>query len=122
MEWRKYLILVIQEPATTEQIEQMLRTLELYIKIAVDIEKGILAGGGEKHAECEVALLANGSRQRDIWGADWMPFTQTIAFESIINIRPSQNNRSMLIQDPTIKKRVTQITQNLIGGYEPEIR
>ncbi|WP_442946262.1 DUF5674 family protein [Nostoc sp. 'Peltigera membranacea cyanobiont' 232] len=26
--------------------------------------------------------------------------------ESIINIRPSQNNRSMLIQDPAIQERV----------------
>jgi hypothetical protein len=115
------LILIIEEPATPEQIEQMLQTFELYIKIAVDIEQGILAGGGEKHAECEAMLFANGSRQKDIWGADWMPYTQTIAYESIINIRPSQSNRSMIIQDPTIKERVTQITQRLIGGYEPEI-
>jgi len=116
------LILIIQEPATPKQIEQMLQTLELYIKIAVDIEQGILAGGGEKHAECELALLANGSHQKDLWGADWMPYTQTMAYESIINIRPSQNNRSMIIQDPTIRERVTQITQRLIGGYEPELR
>ncbi len=43
-----------------------------------------------------------------------------MAYESIINIRPSQNNRSMIIQDPAIRERVTQITQSLIGGYEPE--
>nr|WP_313954933.1 DUF5674 family protein [Nostoc sp. FACHB-145] len=45
-----------------------------------------------------------------------------MAFESIINIRPSQNNRSMLIQDPVIQERVQKITQELIGGYEPEFR
>lgn len=33
-----------------------------------------------------------------------------------------QNNRSMLIQDPAIKERVKKITQELIGGYEPEVR
>jgi hypothetical protein len=116
------LILIIKERATKEQVEEMLQTLKVYIKIAVDIEKGILAGGGQQHAECEAALLKNGSKQKDIWGADWIPFTQKMAYESIINIRPSQNNRSMIIQDPAIRERVTQITQSLIGGYEPEFR
>ena len=43
-----------------------------------------------------------------------------MAYESIINIRPSKNNRSMIIQDQAIRERLTQITQILIGGYEPE--
>lgn len=116
------LVLIIRERATLEQVELMLQTLRVYIKVAVDIERGILAGGGEKHAFCEAALLEDGSRQRDIWGADWTPFDQSIAYESIINIRPSQNNRSMLIQDPAIQERVKKITQELIGGYEPEFR
>ncbi|MBD2439321.1 DUF5674 family protein [Nostoc sp. FACHB-110] len=116
------MVLIIQERATIKQVEQMLQTLRVYIKVAVDIEKGILAGGGEKHADCEAALLEDGSRQQDIWGADWIPFNQSIAFESIINIRPSQNNRSMLIQDPVIRERVQKITQELIGGYESEFR
>jgi hypothetical protein len=108
------LVLIIKERATLEQVEQMLQTLGLYIKIAVDIERGILAGGGEKHAYCEAALLEDGSRQRDIWGADWIPFNQSIAYESIIN------NRSMIIQNPEIRERVKKIAQELIGGYEPE--
>ncbi len=113
---------MIRARATLEQVELMLQNLRVYIKVAVDIEKGILAGGGQKHAFCEAALLEDGSRQRDIWGADWTPFDQSIAYESIINIRPSQNNRSMLIQDPAIRERVKKITQELIGGYEPEFR
>lgn len=116
------MVLIIKERATLEQVELMLQTLRVYIKVAVDIERGILAGGEEKHAFCEAALLEEGSRQRDIWGADWTPFNQSIAYEWIINIRPSQNNRSMLIQDPAIRERVKQIAQELIGGYEPEIR
>ncbi len=45
-----------------------------------------------------------------------------MAYESIINVRPSQNNRSMIIQDSVIRERVTQITWELIGGYEPEFK
>ncbi|MEA5605548.1 DUF5674 family protein [Nostoc sp. UHCC 0252] len=110
------MILIIREPATSEEIEEMLKTWEVFIKIAVDIERRIIAGGGVRHYECEQELLKDGSRQRDIWGADWSPSTQEIVFESIINIRPSQNNRSMVIRSPEIRERVTQITQQLLGG------
>lgn len=110
------MILIIHEPATSEEIEEMLKTWEVFIKIAVDIERKVIAGGGIRHYECEQELLKDGSRQRDIWGADWAPDTQEIVFESIINIRPSQNNRSMVIRSPEIRERVTQITQQLLGG------
>lgn len=115
------MVIIIKDRATQGQVEEMLQALRIY-KGAVDIERGILAGGGEKHALCEAALLEDGSRQRDIWGADWTPFNQSIAYESIINIRPSQNNRSMIIQNIVIRERVKQITQELIGGYNIEFK
>lgn len=94
----------------------MLTCLKRYIKLAVDIERGILAVGGEMHADCESVLLEDGSKQADIWGADWYPLTQRVRYESLINIRPSRNNRSMEIQDPIIRERVAQIVQNILGG------
>jgi len=90
--------------------------LETYIKLAVDIERGILAGGGAMHADCEAVLLEDGSQQEFIWGADWNPGTQEVTFESLINIRPRQNNRSLELQDPDLRAKVEQITKNLLGG------
>jgi len=110
------MIYLIKERGTKEQIEEMLEALGSYIKLAVDIERCILTGGGELHADCEAVLLENGSKQLDIWGADWYPLTQEVGYESLINIRPRQNNRSMEIQDPVIRKRVAQIVQQLLGG------
>ncbi|NDJ26039.1 hypothetical protein GS682_31565 [Nostoc sp. B(2019)] len=110
------MVLIIREPATPEQIEEMLKTWDIFIKIAVDIEREIIAGGAVRHYQCEQELLKDGSRQRDIWGADWSPYTQEMIFESIINIRPSENNRSMIIQSPRIRERVSQITKQLLGG------
>lgn len=63
-------VLLIQEKATQEQMISMLQSLESYIKLAVDVEKTILAGGGTLHADCESVLLENGSKQVDVWGAD----------------------------------------------------
>ncbi len=76
----------------------------------------------EGRVEGLIAQDKHGSKQKDIWGADWLPFTQEIAYESIINIRPSQNNRSMIIQDLAIRERVKQITVELISGHEPEFK
>ena len=94
----------------------MLESLETYIKLAVDVQRGLLAGGGVMHADCESALLDDGSRQEDIWGADWTPASQQVTFESLINIRPRQNNRSLDIEDPAIRGRVAEIALNLLAG------
>lgn len=110
------MIHIIRQKATRQQIDEMLEELDPLIKLAVDIRRQILAGGGEMHADCESVLLEDGSRQEDIWGANWIPNTRTIEFEALINIRPKQQNRSMTIQDPAIKQQVETITRKFLEG------
>jgi RES domain-containing protein len=109
-------IYIIRTRATKEQLDEMIQTLATYIKLAVDIRRGILAGGGVLHADCESVLLEDGSKQEDVWGADWSPSSQQVTFESLINIRPRQNNPSVEILDPAIRQRVAEITHQLLGG------
>ena len=94
----------------------MLEELDPIIKLAVDIGRGILAGGGQMHADCEAVLMENGSHQEDIWGANWIPVTQIIEFEALINIRPKQQNMTMAIQDAVIKSKVENISRKLLEG------
>ena len=110
------MIHIIRDRATKQQMEEMLQMLDTYVKLAVDLERRILAGGGALHADCEAVLLGDGSRQEDVWGADWVPSTQHVTFESLINIRPRQNNPSLEILDPTARQRVTEIVTPLLGG------
>ena len=110
------MIYIIREKATPEQIKEMLQMLQTYIKLAVDIDRGILAGGGAMHADCESVLLDDGSQQEFIWGADWNPSAQQVTFESLINIRPRQNNPSMEILDPIIQAKVAEVAIRLLGG------
>ena len=112
------MIHIIRNRATPEQMHQMLEVLGVYIKLAVDIEREILAGGGELHADCELMLLRDGSAQVNVWGADWYPLRQTVGYESIINIRPSANNRSMEIQDPVLREQVGQIVHSRLGNVQ----
>ena len=112
------MILIIREQASPAQMRQMVETLGIYTKLAVDIERGILAGGGELHADCEQVILADGSQQANVWGADWYPFNQTVGYEALINIRPSANNRSMEVQSSELRAQINQIVQTLLGGVQ----
>jgi Protein of unknown function (DUF5674) len=85
------LINIIRSRATPEQIEQMLEELKFYIKVAVDLERRVLTGGGEMHFYCEQALLEDGSQQQDIWAASFMLESRKIIYESMVNLRPRQN-------------------------------
>jgi len=106
------MILILKEPATPEQVREMLQALETYIKLAVDVEREVLAGGGDLHYDCEQALLDDGSRQVDIWGADWDP-VGAVRFESLINIRPRQGNLSLELQSPELRERVERIVRRV---------
>jgi hypothetical protein len=92
------------------------------VKYVVDVERGVVAVGGEMHADGEEALLEDGSRQDDLWGANYYPGRgpeECIEYTSLINIRPAAGNRSMEIQDPAIRERVRELTRALVGEGEP---
>src|SRR5262245_6974446 len=102
--------------------EELARLVRLFftdmVKYVVDVERGIAAVGGELHADAEQLLLEAGSRQADLWGANYHPGRGgegCIEFTSLINIRPSQGNPSMELQDPALRERVREITFALIG-------
>ena len=107
-------IQIIQHRATEKEIREMLEELEIYIKLAVDVERNILAGGGEYHADCEEILLEDGSHQENIWGADWYPESRTVGFGALINIRPQQGNRGMEIEDPKLRANIETIVRRLL--------
>ncbi len=112
------MIHILKEKATLAQIHEMLERYENMIKIIVDIRRRFLAGGGEMYADCESALLDDGSEQDDLWGANWYPQEQRIEFESLINIRPRLGNRSILLQDENLRKQVEAVTQQILGGVK----
>lgn len=107
---------LLRSRATKQQVDEMLEALGGYIKLAVDIHQGIVVGGGVLHADCEAVLLDEGSQREDIWGADWIPSTQQIRFEALINIRPHQSNPAMEILNASIRERIAEAVKRLLGG------
>lgn len=87
------------------------------VKGVVDIEKEIMVIGGELHADEEAMLLENGSKQEDLWGINIYvdkPYEERIEFDSMINIRPRQNNRSRDVLDQQIREKIVSIVNNLV--------
>lgn len=91
------------------------------VKYVVDVEQGIVAVGGELHADAEALLLDAGSRQSNLWGANYYPGRGRegcIEFTALVNIRPSQGNPAMEIRDPALRERIRSLTHALIGEGE----
>lgn len=105
------MIYFLEQKVSPEKVAEMLQTLRSYIKLAVDIEMEVLAGGGVLHADCEAVLLENGCLQENVWGADWIPATKEVTFESLINIRPRQNNFSMDVENEQLREKIEKIVR-----------
>jgi hypothetical protein len=91
------------------------------VKYVVDVERKVIAIGGQLHSDGEAALLEQGSRQDDLWGANYYPGTgpeRCIEFTSLINIRPARANPGMELGDTKLRDRVREVTFALIGRGE----
>ena len=87
------------------------------VKVTVDVEKKVVGIGGELHADAEQMLIERGSRSEDIWGINFYPWLSSenrIEYSALINIRPRQDNPSLELKDPDLRKRIQQIIENLI--------
>jgi hypothetical protein len=87
------------------------------VKAVVDVATGVMAIDGELHADEEALLLERGSRQADLWGINIYPELSDkdrIEFDSIINIRPSQGNRSREVEDPAVREKIFHIVARLV--------
>ncbi|KKU12973.1 MAG: hypothetical protein UX17_C0031G0007 [Parcubacteria group bacterium GW2011_GWC2_45_7] len=87
------------------------------VKVVVDIDRGIMAIGGELHADEEAFLLEDGSRQKDLWGINIYPdhpALERVEFDSMINLRPSQGNRSRSVDDAVIREKILQVVSKLV--------
>ncbi|MDQ5845204.1 MAG: DUF5674 family protein [Acidobacteriota bacterium] len=93
---------------------------ELYgdmVKAVVDVKKEIMAAGAELHADEEAFLIERNSEQENLWGINLYTSRQgpdMLEFDSMINIRPRQNNRSRGVEDVNVRERIIQIVSGLV--------
>jgi hypothetical protein len=88
------------------------------VKAVVDVERRMMAIAGELHSDEESLLLDDGSKQTNLWGINLYPGDagpDWIEYDSMINVRPSQGNRSRGVDDPRVRRLIRQIVESLVG-------
>lgn len=92
----------------------------ILVKAVIDLEKGIMALGGELHADGEAALIEKEDSNREYtWGINLYPDKEEnewIEFDSVINIKPALGNRSRDIEDPGTRERVKEVVKKLVSS------
>ena len=112
-------MIILKDKLTIPQLSEI--AAELYvdmIKAVADVRLGIVAIDAELHADLERFLLENGSLQEDLWGFNIYPEVEGedfIEFDSLINIRPRQNNRSRSVENESIQLRIREIVDNFVS-------
>jgi hypothetical protein len=98
-----------------ELAEQMFGGL---VKAVVDVERGVMAIGGELHSDEEALLISEGSSQAHLWGINLYPdrygSPEVVEFDSMINIRPSAGNRSRGVEDPQVRGAIAAVVEGLV--------
>lgn len=109
---------IINKKITVKELKQM--TEKMFgnlVKAVVDIKKEIMAVDAEMHADEEALLLEKGSKQENLWGVNFHPESagdDFIEFDSMINLRPSQGNRSRSVEDINIQEKIRKIVNKLV--------
>lgn len=109
---------IVEDKISIEALKTMAQKIfGNLVKAVVDVEKKIMAVDSDLHSDEEALLLEQGSKQENLWGINIYPEVEgeeMIEFDSMINLRPSQGNRSRGVDTPEIKKRIIEIVNNLI--------
>ncbi len=109
---------IITKPVTRAFLKKL--ALEHFgdmVKAVVDCKREVMAIGAQLHADEEQMLLEDGSVQEDLWGINIYPEKTNedwIEFDSMINVRPRQNNRTRSVEDPSIQEAIRRIVSLLI--------
>ena len=110
---------VISETLTLNELKRLASALfGDMIKAVVDVDKGLLALDAELHSDLEALLLERGSQQKYLWGINLYPDLSAadwIEFDSMINVRPSQGNKSRGVENGDLRDKIISIVHKRIS-------
>ena len=111
----------IIEKITVSELNTMhINMSEPLVKAVIDVERRVLVIDAGLHSDEELFLLERGSKQADLWGINFWPESfgtdDFVEFDSMINIRPAQNNRSRGVEDPKIRQLIFDIVAEKVNG------
>jgi hypothetical protein len=100
-----------------ELIPLQLKGYVSLVKAVVDIRRGIMIAGTSMHSDAKTLLLEQGSEQEDLWGINLYlkkSHAEWIEYDSMINLRPWQDNDSRGVDNPNIRNKIQEIVNQLV--------
>ena len=113
-------MIILEKPVTrAELIELAENFYGDMVKGVVDVDKELLAIDAELHSDLEGLLMGEGSLQEALWGINLYPEADDedfLEFDSLINIRPRQGNRSRYVENEEIREKIRIIVNKYMEG------
>ncbi|NQU74370.1 MAG: hypothetical protein HQ547_06670 [Candidatus Omnitrophica bacterium] len=109
---------IIKEKITLDELKRMSAMFGNMVKAVVDVDRNLIAVDAELHSDLEALLLEDGSQQKGLWGINFYPEMRGddfIEFDSMINMRPSQGNKSRGVDNEQTKKKIIEIVNKRIN-------
>jgi hypothetical protein len=109
---------IVRDKITLDELKKMSEKMySRLVKAVVDIENNFMVIDVEMHVDAEMCMLDEGSKQEFLWDINIHPELSSddwIEFDSMINIRPSQNNRTRGVDDKTLQEKIKQVVSRLV--------
>ena len=109
---------IIRDKITVEELREMSEKMfGNLVKAVVDIELEIMAIDADMHVDEEQLLLDEGSEQKNLWGINFHPNNtpdEFLEFDSMINIRPKDGNKTRSVDAPEIREKIKSIIAKLV--------
>ena len=104
---------IVDKKITENDLREIAKEFyDTMIKGVVDIEREVIAVGGEYHIDASTVLVESGSQAQNLWGFNWY-FDELgdkrIEYIALINIRPAQGNKTMEVKDLSLRDKMKSI-------------
>src|SRR3989338_2207625 len=106
--------MIIRRRANGSELNKIAEHFKGYIKVVVDIEREMISAGEDRHVDEEKELLDDGSHQINLWGGGLDLETKEIDYNSMINLRPNQDNPSRDVLSLEIRQKIDRIVKKLL--------
>ena len=110
---------IVQDKISLSELKKIANNFfDNMIKGVVDIDQELLAIDAELHSDLEALLLQDGSQQKNLWGINLYPELageDFVEFDSMINMRPSQGNKTRGVENPEIRKKIVSVVATRVS-------
>lgn len=109
------MIIILDRKITPKEFNHAREAYDDYIKTVVDVDKDILAVGGEYHIDCEEVLLKSGSRQENLFGGGYRVSTKEVEYIAMSNYKPALGKVTYEIMDTDVRIKLKELTERYLA-------